>query len=61
MTSPRVRKLQKREWEYWQQVVIELRRLGVEINDQDNLNQLLTNWVNARTDLWNEINLRDEE
>jgi hypothetical protein len=32
------------EWEAWQILIEELRRLKVEINDQDVLNEALINW-----------------
>ena len=37
----------KDEWDAWQSVVTELRELGVEINDNDALNDFLKMW--ART------------
>lgn len=36
----------EREWNAWQDIVKELRNLGVEINDQNKLNDLLKHWAN---------------
>lgn len=43
--------LEQREWKAWQRVVKELRKLKVEINDQDKLTELLNQWAATRADI----------
>ena len=43
------------EWEAWQSVVIKLRELGVEINDENALNDCLTQWARAYNKLQESI------
>jgi hypothetical protein len=44
-------RLQDIEWEAWQAVCAELLKLGIDINNQDALNDYLVNWGNRLVEL----------
>lgn len=44
----------REEWEAWEELVEELRKLGVDINEHDHLNALLLLWARKRHNLYKE-------